>query len=810
MTSSSEENNTHCWISYVNGHNLVTDNCKTPRREKLLVRGFTRTHPSFIPAAISGLCFQYHYDAYHREVRVNTMDMGLESILRHELVHKDTMYRELLIKWSEETGIPLSHLTVYNYTERKNKTMRPNAQIKVDLDEEFKGDGDWTDEQIKTHTIPTNPTMKRIGSAHHRIGNVLVSKRSFMLLDERRITTLEGPKSENGARMIFVALKYFDILEQKMYFVDWLRVKTSSITFDDIEKHIETTLIPKQKFRGGPLDSLYDFCIKMKGVEAKRDGKVVPKFQFYEEEAVLVPKQKHKRLFRVDSYPNDQTVDHDFYNGDMFVFQINRFHLLEHAFTAEKQQQQLLPIYEIRKQEFENKGSFWFCCVKDFIESLTLMTDIQINIRERQRWEQQWTEALTRQYINSEDGHRSKAIRRKISRSNHKWRVDSRTTFGMIRKRLGSHYRINPAHVEIWLDQKRMQWHRSLPDFIHKRMKRLQPCRLKFEIVAYNVRDLDEIQVIQQYKRHSSVKLRCELNESALFNFVFHLPSYPAMTATNTSMTMIYRTTWTAKDLIQSILNLMIGNQMFLSAFFGHIIKYIRNFELDEHLEELADGEVNIEIVRNLSPNRFLIVNERCNIGEQLEYHMNDEYPMHSKFEGSEFIVQLLAKNDPLVLRSHAQREAARSLMVQDGTEIGIDSKSTITYGLWVYIYRVYRLGSDEELLGKLRAVIAEGKSFKNLILRDIWPYLKINRLHSLSDHSATSKIENAKLEDTQDNLMKLIIESNIKFCLISAGRKSKSVTVQGDLLNRKNIGSSLTSDMWLKVCLPRQTIDDT
>ena len=327
MASSDEENEKKCLLSYVNGHELVTNNFTGPHRRWPLVQGFCRQQPNFVPDEIYTLCFQWYYIDDLDTVRVNTIDLGLQSILRRKLVYKDTMYRELLIGWSGETGIPLKHLTVYNYTERKNKTMRPNARIEVDLNEEFKGNRDYTDDQIVNHLIPTTASMKRIKSIYNRIGNLREKKRAFLLLDDRKITTLEGPKSECNAKTIFVALKYFDILEQKMYFVDWLRIKTTSITFSDIAEHIESQFIHQKNSYEGWLQSLHCVYSQMTEFEAETGGQRHQKFTFWEEEAALSNVNGGQDpLCKVNVFFLKEGVDSDFYNGDIFVFQINRWH----------------------------------------------------------------------------------------------------------------------------------------------------------------------------------------------------------------------------------------------------------------------------------------------------------------------------------------------------------------------------------------------------------------------------------------------------------------------------------------------------
>ena len=511
MSSLEDETSKKCWFSYVNGHDLLTNNSTGLSQRKLLVRGFCRGHKSFIPVAIYGLCFKWYHIADDRldAVRVNTIDMEFKSILQHKLVYKDTMYQKMLMEWSGETGIPLHYLTVYNYTERRNKTIRPNRQIVVDLGEVFKGDGKWTPHQVEHHLIETKETMNRITSMHHRIGNVVRQKTSFLLLDERRITTLMGPQSECFERMALVALKYFDFLEQKMYFVDWLRITvTTSTTFGHIAKyvakHLESNLIPSNKSNGGRLHSLFELNLKLNEFEAKSDCDKVPKFCFYEEEAALSNKDNQSDpLVKIKSFNIENLVDFVF-NGDIIVFQINPFHpffALKPAFVIEIRR---------KKRAFHQKGMHWYCAADEFIRSQAHLTDIEIKIREETRWRRQWAKALMRQYMSTSDKTvegtaADLEIRKKMIRSSHQWRIDSRTTFGMIRRRLGSYYNIKPEHFEIWIPQRsstdqwnygcsgRGQWNKPLSDLLKQRREWRQHCPLKFEIVAYNVKDFDEM-----------------------------------------------------------------------------------------------------------------------------------------------------------------------------------------------------------------------------------------------------------------------------------------------------------------------------
>ena len=814
---SAQEDESHktskrCWVSTVNGHELITTSTSGRHQRQLLVKGFCRSHPESVPVEICALCFKWYYiDSFP----INTIDLGFNSILQRKLLYKDTMYRQLLEGWSVETNFPLNHLMVYNYTERKNGTIRPNALIEVDLNEDFKGDGDWTDEQIKSHTVPTTAKIKRIRRIHHRIGNVMAKKRSFLLLDERKITTLEGPKAESEAKTVLIALKYFDILEQEMHFVDWLRIKTTSITFADISKHIESKLIPNDESKGGCLHSLHRLNSEIGDFET-RIGTKYQMFQFWEEEAArLNVGSNGDPLCKVNWFSINEMVDNEFYNGDIIVFQINQSHpyfndgahvdsedhqddtLAEHgrvngtrrASTVDVNVKGCMsPYFTVPKHQFEGENhAFWYGAADQFIDSLVNMVDVDITYRQTSNNKALW---FTGELIE------------KVSRSNHHWNVTEKTTFGMIRKRLGSYYNINPENIEIWIPRRssstgkwswnfgrngRCEWAEPLSDVLTQREQWRKGWPLKFEIVAYNVRDFDEMK--QCHNTPPSIdeslsKFDVRIQELALFKLHFYLPPSAIIPTTSTVMTVTYRKNWTAKEFIQYILDQIIENQLFLPVYFVHIVDYIRRVEPSDS----EGGSVeDIEIVRNLSPNRFVIVDKE---GMQTDYHMDDEYKMpdsYSQIKYSSFRVLFLSQNDPLTLGDAAK-----------------------TYGLWV---NIHRLGNNK-FKHKIRVVPEDGESFKDLILRDIWPYLVINKMHSLSPtHSPKSKDKDKESGNTSDDLMRLIIESKVVIRLLmhnDSNNKGMMVANYPELLNRKNIGPEITSDMWFEVWLPEREAKDS
>ena len=81
MSASVDDNDKKCWITCLNGHELLTNSSTDLVRDELLVQGFIRENPTFIPVDISGLCFEFYYDTDCDALRVNTLDMGFNTIL---------------------------------------------------------------------------------------------------------------------------------------------------------------------------------------------------------------------------------------------------------------------------------------------------------------------------------------------------------------------------------------------------------------------------------------------------------------------------------------------------------------------------------------------------------------------------------------------------------------------------------------------------------------------------------------------------------------------------------------------------------
>ena len=348
------ENDKKCKVSYVNGHDLIFEDERSDERV------------------------------------INVLDMGMNTPLNTKSVYKDTMMRELYAEWSIETGIPCEHLMIWNYTERKNKTLRPNRQIKFDLNEECKTDpnGEYTEDQIKRHLIETKPRTKMIKSIYQRIGDVLENKRKFMLLDTRNVKIFHSlDQIDCKNKMVLVALKYFATFEQKSYFIDWIMFQTESITFGQIADYVQNELIPKTKCKRAHFQQLHQYIEQMKKIKNEE------LFCILEEEAVLTNKSNSKGpVCKIIERKHSEVVDDDFCNGDIFVFQLNPFHsYFDCCFKSDGWRQEKMKLHR-------SNGFFWHSLFAKFMHAQTTMTRIEINEREDTGWEQRWQKALIMQY----------------------------------------------------------------------------------------------------------------------------------------------------------------------------------------------------------------------------------------------------------------------------------------------------------------------------------------------------------------------------------------------------------------------------
>eukprot|EP01084_Bolivina_argentea_P203608 347713_1 len=127
----------------------------------------------------------------------------MKTLLKTNKIYKDIQFEEIYEHWSEECDIKMEDLMVYNFTERKNGTLRTNRQIKLDLNEdntendsdEYSDEDDtdeYSDDDSRRHKIPTKPELKYVKSIYNRIGNIQEKKRMYILFDKTKVQYLEG------------------------------------------------------------------------------------------------------------------------------------------------------------------------------------------------------------------------------------------------------------------------------------------------------------------------------------------------------------------------------------------------------------------------------------------------------------------------------------------------------------------------------------------------------------------------------------------------------------------------------------------
>ena len=139
----------------------------------------------------------------------------------------------------------------------------------------------------------------------------------FILLDDRRIATIPKTASNHvdtmESKRILIALKYFDVFTQKIYFMDWVYIVTDVTTSTDITNYMEQDMEKKDPFWFQQCkSSLRQMRKYEKYMENKHDL-----FVFYEE----VRKQE---ILPIVS--NEPLMDRDYYYGDIFIFQLNPYH----------------------------------------------------------------------------------------------------------------------------------------------------------------------------------------------------------------------------------------------------------------------------------------------------------------------------------------------------------------------------------------------------------------------------------------------------------------------------------------------------
>eukprot|EP01083_Nonionella_stella_P079850 219215_1 len=727
------------------------------------------------------------------ELYANVLGLGMRELLQTRHVYKDTLFKELLESWSTECSIPMQHLLVWNYTERKNKTVRPNRQIKFDLNQkkELKS---YTEDVIKRHLIPTQPKQKKVQSIYDRIGNIMERKRMFVLLDDRNIASL-GDNSIGAKKKVLVALKYFDFLTQKLHFADWLFVPRDGITFGDIARYIEDTLIANTKDNRVWMQQLNRCNQSMRISECKHK-----RFLFYEEVAVLRDEPVH--VCEVDQYQYRDKVMDDFYDGDIFVFQMNPCH----TYFGNNER----PV-----------SMFWYRLYNTFIEGQLNLVNIEVKMCENTGWKQQWSKALLLQYknnINSAAAPNNIEQETQITKSMHKWRVEKRTTFGMIRRKLAWYYGINPHHIELWLPQctssgykwdygskGRGKWDDTLESILTGRRDWKQLCPLKFEIQAYNVNDFEQMIKYADCGNRKGTRFDKRIKDLAMFNFEFG----------KYNMTISYCKDWYAQDIIQYMLSHVVQNPVFGYTFFAHVIEYIKKYEMD-------DSFINdLCILQSLKPHRFLIIDDNDLRMPTQKFYMKARYAMpksYSHIKYTDFKVLFLAKNDPLVVEyespkaeapkaspkgrnrhkkrgnsrkkrgNHRKKRNRPKMRSQSTAELSAPSSKA----LWV----LFRKKHTNKRVALTRCVWIKGETLKHLILTQCLQYLKIPKPSLSVDTCANNKQdEDAWLFDCFMGTHEVVLKS----------RQAKSIPLKKEHIENKKLFDELDSKiMCLHVFMPK------
>eukprot|EP01084_Bolivina_argentea_P073576 133506_1 len=258
----------------------------------------------------------------------NVIDIGFRSFLKQSRIYCDTTAEKMFLKWSATTNIPKKYLSVWYYSKRKNATIRPNRELKLNWKEpqrhsEYEG---VTKEMVVSHTIPTKPKCKKITSIYDRIGNIYMNKRVFILLDERNIVTIPYGSSSSRtdrfprtATKWLILIKYFDVFSQKLLCIDWVYAVKDRTKVKDIAKYVEIKLKNSTECYFKECKEYMNKMIRFKSQnkdlnKCNRQHKFIIYEEFDSVEGIIRGMRYNKK------------IDDDFYSGDIFIFQLNPFH----------------------------------------------------------------------------------------------------------------------------------------------------------------------------------------------------------------------------------------------------------------------------------------------------------------------------------------------------------------------------------------------------------------------------------------------------------------------------------------------------
>ena len=134
----------------------------------------------------------------------------------------------------------------------------------------------------------------------------------------------------------------------------------------------------------------------------------------------------------------------------------------------------------------------------------------------------------------------------------------------------------------------------------------------------------------------------------------------------------------------------------------------------------------------------------------------------------------------------------------------GGDMKVKRTVALWVHFDR------QTDWLCQ-RVVIEEEESFKDMILRDILPYLKMVKASSLSIEGPEQNGNRRELENERDALFRTIIEHH-EFQVMGSEKGAEGVVIHEDVLTNSTstVIDNFTNEMWLCVYSQKQNVGES
>eukprot|EP01083_Nonionella_stella_P054321 143416_1 len=484
-----------------------------------------------------------------------------------------------------------------------------------------------------------------------------------------------------------------------------------------------------------------------------------------------IPLQKVKQ-FVLDEYNELDTVKQNKLRLEMMSLNhILPQELIQHILSFEYSSQSkpvcaLWNKLSIQSDHIRRRNQILSNEIATFDANLTNAVNLEVQVRENTGWEQHWSKALLLQYkhiLNSDEvwDNIDEEYRKKIVKSKHEWRVDKHTTFGMIRRKLGLYYGINPHHVEIWLphhihnwdygSKGRGKWNAKLDSIVGLRPEYKQLCPLKFEIQPFNVKDFDQMTVYHEFlSNRDAIQFDKRIMDLAMFGLEFYDNNGFHKNNNQNQMTISYCKDWCAKDIIEHVLYEMVQNPVFGYTFLGNVIKYIKKYEMNDALNN------DLLILQSLMPHRFLVIEDgflkRNDFTIPVDLYMKSRYKMpdtHSQIKYTDFKVFFLATNDPLVLEFEAQ-----PITKEDKNEMEV--APPYTKALWVFFRR------SSKRLGLIRCVLTKGETLKHLILTRCLQYLKTpKRLENKIDCiMETHRFELRRSGGKNKQLKKIDIES--------------------------------------------------